>query len=74
MSLNTYIFRFMCSRSDSKRDAGLTTPADIARTDNIAYGTDEKWHLLDLYRPKDTEEKLPVIVSFHGGGWVYGTK
>ncbi len=74
MSLNTYIFRFMCSRSDSKRDAGLTTLADIARTDNIAYGTDEKWHLLDLYRPKDTEEKLPVIVSFHGGGWVYGTK
>lgn len=74
MSLNTYIFRFMCSRSDGKRDAGQTTPAGIARTDNIVYGTDRKWHSLDLYRPKDAAGKLPVIVSFHGGGWVYGTK
>lgn len=31
---------------------------------------------LDVYRPKATniEEKLPVIVSVHGGGWVYGDK
>ncbi len=74
MSLYPYIFRHMCSRSDRRRDAGLTTPADIARHDNILYGTDRKWHLLDVYRPKNTAEKLPVIVSFHGGGWVYGTK
>ena len=74
MSLQTCIFRCICRRSDGKRDAGLTTPADIERTDNIVYGTNRKWQSLDLYRPKNAAEKLPVIVSFHGGAWVYGTK
>ena len=74
MSLNTAIFRSMCRRSDAKRDAGLTTPADVRRIDDISYGPDEKWTLLDVYRPNWTEEKLPVIVSFHGGGWIYGDK
>lgn len=30
---------------------------------------------LDVYRPRAREgEKLPVIISVHGGGWVYGDK
>ena len=33
-----------------------------------------KWHLLDLYRPKDAEGKLPVLLNIHGGAWVYGDK
>lgn len=74
MSLGAYIFRFMCSRSDRKRDAGLTAPADIERTGHIVYGKDAKWQSLELYRPEDATGLLPVIVSFHGGGWVYGTK
>ena len=74
MSLGAYIFRFMCTKNDRKRDAGLTAPTDIARHDNILYGTDRKQHLLDVYRPKNAAGNLPVIVSFHGGGWVYGTK
>lgn len=65
--------------NDKKRDAGLTTPADIMRFDNIVYGDDQKfkkWQLLDLYRPNtvDKNQKLPVIVSVHGGAWVYGDK
>ena len=61
--------------SDAKRDAGLTTPSDIQRFDNICYGKDPVWQSLDLYRPKSMDEKkLPVIVSVHGGAWVYGTK
>ena len=62
---------------DKKRDAGQTTPADITRYDNIKYGDDPKWpqwQLLDVYRPKDIQGKLPVIISVHGGGWVYGNK
>lgn len=60
---------------DDIRDAGLTTPENIVRYDDIVYGTDEKWQVLDVYRPKDSEgEQLPVIVSFHGGAWVYGDK
>ena len=61
------------TRDDKKRDAGLTTPADIERFDNIRYGEDER-NVLDVYRPKNRNGKLPVIVSVHGGGWVYGDK
>ena len=70
--------------SDTKRDAGQTTPADIIRFDNILYGDDrrlKKWQLLDVYRPRAYGEgqgsslkKLPVIISVHGGAWVYGDK
>ena len=75
MSLSSYIFRKMCTKSDTARDSGLTTPAGTERFDNISYGSDPKWNLLDVYRPKAAAgEKLPVIVSFHGGGWVYGNK
>lgn len=59
---------------DAKRDAGLTTPDDIQRFDNIAYGEDPVWNCLDVYRPKNQIGKLPVIVNIHGGGWVYGDK
>ncbi|MFA9465319.1 MAG: alpha/beta hydrolase [Velocimicrobium sp.] len=59
---------------DAKRDAGLTTPNDIERVDNIQYGPDPDWNILDVYRPKQEMGKLPVIVIVHGGGWVYGDK
>lgn len=61
--------------NDTERDKELRTPEDVERFDNIQYGTDEKWNLLDVYRPAEMEgKKLPVIVIVHGGGWVYGTK
>lgn len=60
---------------DNRRDAGLKTPDGIMRWDNICYGRDPKWQALDVYRPKAAEgQRLPVIVSVHGGGWVYGDK
>ena len=58
---------------DEKRNAGLTTPAGIQRFDDVRYGEDER-NVLDVYRPKDAAGRLPVIVSIHGGGWVYGNK
>lgn len=60
---------------DDVRDAGLTTPEEIIRYDDILYGSDPVWQKLDVYRRKDAKGlKLPVIVSVHGGGWVYGDK
>ena len=60
---------------DDIRDAGLTTPEEIERFDDIQYGADDTWQVLDVYRRKDARgKKLPVIVSVHGGGWVYGDK
>lgn len=74
MSVATWIFRRNCKKSDQKRDAGLSTPKEIERFDNLPYGLDDRWQILDVYRPKNRLQKLPVIVSVHGGGWVYGDK
>lgn len=66
--------RHTFKRNDAKRDAGLVTPEYVRRFDDLSYGPDPKWNRLDVYRPRDAEGKLPVIVSVHGGGWVYGDK
>ena len=75
MSATSDAMRREWKENDAKRDAGLTTPEDIERADNLQYGPDPKWNLLDVYRPKSGHgKKLPVIVNVHGGGWVYGDK
>lgn len=75
MSVRTDEMRSGFKASDDIRDAGLTTPEDILRIDDIVYGPFEDWQKLDVYRPKGTEDlRLPVIVSVHGGGWAYGDK
>ena len=74
MSITSFLVRWSFSRNDKKRDAGLTTPNTIKRFDDIQYGPDKKWQVLDVYRPKDVEGTLPVIVNVHGGGCVYGDK
>ena len=60
--------------ADRKKNAGLSTPDDIVRFDDISYGPDPVWNLLDVYRPREAQGKLPVIIDVHGGGWVYGDK
>ena len=74
MSITSKLLNNISKKGDDKRDTGLSTPEDIIRYDDIVYGDDIKWQVLDVYRPKDIEGKLPVIVSVHGGGWVYGDK
>ena len=73
--MNGLMIREMFRKGDIERDAGLTSPEDVERFDDIQYGTDcPKWQMLDVYRPKGSSGKLPVIVSVHGGAWVYGDK
>ncbi len=74
MSEMSEMFRKTAGENDARRDAGLTTPDDIRRYDDIVYGSDPHWQVLDVYRPREVQGKLPVIVSVHGGGWVYGDK
>ena len=75
MSKTSDMIRKNFKKTDDVRDAGLSTPDNIVRYDNIVYGEDAKWQVLDVYRPKDKGGKeLPVIVSVHGGAWVYGDK
>lgn len=66
--------RRMFKEGDDKRDAGLTAPEDVDRFDDIVYGHDPEWQKLDVYRPKEAMSAMPVILSVHGGGWVYGDK
>lgn len=74
MSVMSDLVRKQFKEGDDIRDAGLTTPEGIERFDDIVYGPDKEWNVLDVYRPKDAKGVLPVIVSIHGGGWVYGDK
>ena len=74
MSAISKMIRKRFGEGDRKRDAGLTTPENVVRYDDIVYGRSRKWQILDVYRPKGVEGKLPVIISVHGGGWVYGSK
>ena len=64
----------MCEPGDKKKNEGLGTPADIERFDDIPYGADPIWNVLDVYRPKEIPGPLPTIIDVHGGGWVYGDK
>ena len=73
MSTTSERIRREFAASDAVRDAGLTIPDDIQRYDDIAYGSNPL-QKLDVYRPKNSMGKLPVIISVHGGGWVYGDK
>lgn len=75
MSATSDAVRAMFKEGDDRRDAGLTTPADIIRFDDLCYADDDPCQKLDVYRPRELEgQVLPVIVSVHGGGWVYGDK
>ncbi len=75
MSFLSEDMRRVFKQGDDVRDAGLTTPDDITRYDDIQYGDNKEWQVLDVYKPKGKEkEVLPVIVSVHGGAWVYGDK
>ena len=60
---------------DKKRDKGLKVPAGLKRFCDIPYSADGKECLLDLYKSaRHSKKPLPVIVSVHGGGWIYGDK
>ncbi|MGN1442660.1 MAG: alpha/beta hydrolase, partial [Acutalibacteraceae bacterium] len=62
-------------KSDQKRIDSQTPTAGIRQILDIPYINDsEKGHLLDIYYPEGTVEKLPVIIDIHGGGWMYGYK
>lgn len=74
MKLALRAMRMAWAASDAKRDRGLRTPLDVQREDNIAYGPDGDWNLLDVYLPRDAPGLPPTFVNVHGGGYFYGSK
>lgn len=70
------IWRF-CDGGDKKKHAAQTPPENITQLEDIAYIDDgNHYHLLDVMYPDGTKpnDKLPVIIDFHGGGWMYADK
>lgn len=62
-------------KQDNKRIKTLNVPDGIKEVCNIPYIDDgNRYHLLDVYYPENTDKKLPVIIDIHGGGWMYGDK
>ena len=74
MSIQSIMFNIMASKSDKKRDAAIPLPKGVTICADIRYAPHGKEGLLDVYYPEGTTEKLPTIVSIHGGGYVYGSK
>lgn len=74
MSIASLSFKAISTLHDKKRDKDLEPDPSVAAHYDIRYGKSKKDNSLDVYYPKGTSEKLPVIVNFHGGGYVYGTK
>ena len=75
MSFTGKMFRLTAGKADAKRDANLVAPEDVTAIYDVSYaGNEDSYNLLDVYYPKETQGSLPVIVSVHGGGYVYGTK
>lgn len=67
--------RKVCKYEDDKRDSGLPTEIpEVERINNLQYGEDPIWNMLDIYLPKKRFGKVPVLFNIHGGAFVYGTK
>ena len=73
MSILSKMIRITFARSDRKRDRGLEAPPEVERFPDLTYADTDPQQVLDVYRPAGKAD-LPVIVSVHGGAWVYGDK
>lgn len=74
MSFQSIATKILFRYFDRKRDRYLNLPENVTVQRDIAYGECGVEHLLDVVKPKDAHAKLPVIVSIHGGAYVYGCK
>ena len=50
MSAISDMVRTEFKKGDDIRDAGLGTPEDIVRFNDIVYGNNPDWQMLDVYR------------------------
>lgn len=58
-----------------KRSEGFLLPEEVEEFRDIPYMDDGlAAHRMDIFRPKEAEGRLPVIVNLHGGGLVLCTK
>ncbi len=51
----------------------VSSPAHLEQKLDIPYATESRRQKLDVFRPS-SDEKLPVVLFVHGGGWFIGDK
>ena len=76
MSLFSLMLRHTMKKNDAKATEGLEPITGVEEINDIIYGKNRRWNVLDIYLPenKSRESRFPVIVSVHGGAWIYGSK
>lgn len=76
MKIMQFFWKF-CYYGDTAKHEKQTPPESIVKNKNIPYIDDGNlYHQLDVFYPEGTkpDDKLPVIIDIHGGGWMYATK
>ena len=70
-----FVFLFLSlSIPAQKKPNVLPIPENITEYKNLVYATyGERQMKLDLYVPQ-SEQKLPLVILIHGGGWANGSK
>jgi acetyl esterase/lipase len=90
MSITSTMIKLSFKYGDAIRDWKLKDPENVVRLNDVYFykGHESKADrdncvraddgrnvgLLDIYLPRERKNPLPIIVSIHGGGWVYGDK
>jgi acetyl esterase len=64
---------FASGGAATARGLARHAPGGIAVRRDERYGVGED-AVLDVYRPQDAQEALPLVVWVHGGGWLGGSK
>ncbi|RIA64104.1 acetyl esterase/lipase [Anaeroplasma bactoclasticum] len=74
MSIFSSIFKGICVLADMYKERKKKISKNVILHEDIIYGPDKDIHQLDIYIPKNYSGKIPVFLSVHGGGWVYGDR
>ena len=73
MSLASILFNIGASKGDRKRDKQIPFPKGVVEITDLSYGRYHRHNRMDIYYPEGAD-RCPIIVSVHGGGYVYGNK
>ena len=75
MSFASALVKLFFTVADHLRDLGIAPAEQVTVHKDLNYGIHGMpQQALDLHVPGSIAEGLPLIVSIHGGGWVYGNK
>lgn len=62
------------AKNDAKHKAGQTLPKGVDVEEYVYIDDGDNMHKLNVYRPSNIKNTLPLIIDIHGGAWVYGDK